>query len=282
MSILQRIGKVLRQSVRGLIVVAGVILLTSFSIDATDTFRTSQSALGILAGFATETGCEEGTTLIKIDDVRSCVDEYEAAVGEECAIQKPVSPIDTATNLNDPNCMPVSVSGEQPWRQVTVEQAKQLCARAHKRLLSAREWYLAAAGTPDNEQVCALRGALRLTGANASCISGVGAFDMVGNVWEYVDDTVTDAVVSGRTIPVSGYVAQMAEDGLPLVTASSSNPLYNRDYFWSAATGTYAIMRGGFYGSENDGGLYGAHSAVVPEFAGEAVGFRCIQDFVPG
>ena len=36
-------------------------------------------------------------------------------------------------------------------------------------------------------------------------------------------------------------------------------------------------MRGGYYSSRNDAGVYTTHAGTVPTMAGAAIGFRCIQ-----
>ena len=99
---------------------------------------------------------------------------------------------------------------------------------------------------------------------------------MIGNVWEFVSGTVDNGQLDGVALPVSGYVSEVMTDGLPRATTDHPDVIYNHDYFWSEATGTYAIMRGGFYGSGSDGGLYSTHTGVLQRFSSVAVGFRCI------
>ena len=38
------------------------------------------------------------------------------------------------------------------------------------------------------------------------------------------------------------------------------------------------MIRGGFYGSEDDAGLYTANTSVETSFASQGVGFRCVED----
>lgn len=270
------LSRTVKNILRGVLVLSAVVLITSFSVDATDTFRTSQSALGIFARYATAPSCPLGTVPLAGTEPALCIDVYENSVAETCVMAEPRSDSDTAANINDANCTPVSVSGKNPWRFVSKVQAVQLCARAHKRLPTALEWFTAALGTPDGEVNCSLAGSLRATGEKNQCKSGVGAFDMIGNVWEFVSNEVQDGKVDAAVVPAEGYVSEIRNDGLPSITTRVATPMYNNDYFWSEATGTYAIMRGGFYGSGSDGGLYSTHAAVTQSFSSAAAGFRCV------
>lgn len=263
---------------RGALVVLAVILLTSVSIDATDSFRNSQSALSLVVSKLTTPSCPSGTAPMVSGDKTLCVDLYEASVGTNCTVAVPQSEIDTATNANDADCTPRSVPDVLPWRFVTEVQADQLCARSHKRLMTALEWYTAARGTPDGDTNCVISGgSLQKTGSAPTCKSGIGAFDMIGNVWELVSASIVDGRVDGNPLPAAGYVAAVTPDGLPQKTAPAPNVIYNKDYFWSESSGTYALMRGGYYGSGEDGGMYSSHADIEQGFSSTAVGFRCVS-----
>lgn len=269
----------LKHSVRSVLVLGAIILITSVSIDATDSFHNSESALGILARYATTPECPVGTVPFISDGSEGnslCIDAYEASVGERCVLSVPSSDSDTAANANDADCVPRTQSGLIPWTHVTETQAAQLCARAGKRLPTALEWYQAAAGTPDGAANCNLAGALAVTGSLSPCRSGVGAFDMIGNVWEFVSGSVVGYQFENEALPAEGYVSEVQTNGLPRITKKIPDVIYNNDYFWSEATGTFALMRGGFYGSGNDGGLYSTHAAILQRFSSAAVGFRCV------
>ena len=270
------LSKFSKNILRGTLVLSAVIVITSLSVDATDTFRTSQSALGIFARYATTPGCPADTVPVTVNGVSLCIDTYENSVGANCVIAEPTSEIDTAANSNDADCVPMSKPGVLPWRFVSQVQAAQLCARAHKRLPTPLEWFTAAAGTPDGSENCNLTAGVAVAGEKTLCRSGVGAFDMVGNVWEFVSGESVDGRLVEEVLPAEGYVQETTNDGLPRLTATRPAPMYNSDYFWSNASGTFAIMRGGFYGSGSDGGIYSTHAAVMQSFSSAAAGFRCI------
>jgi hypothetical protein len=261
---------------RFLLIAFGVVLLTSFTVDATDTLRESNTALSALVNKFNEKSCP--IDMVQVNPavgVSYCIDKFEAGVGEGCVFTSPLSADNTALNIADKNCKPVSQSGLLPWTYVSHNQAKQLCAKAGKRLPTAHEWYEAGLGVADSSDNCNLESQTVKAGQSTNCVSGVGAYDLVGNVWEYTDEMVFDGKLNGQNLPKEGYVSMADQSGIALATDLDSTNIYNQDYFWSLATGTYAIMRGGFYGSRSDGGIYAVHAATLPNFAGAAVGFRC-------
>ncbi len=268
--------KILLNSLRFSLVTLGIVLLTSFTIDATDTLRGSQTALGIFATNMGMSECPPGMKLVEYATGSFCIDVYEASPSQDCLIEEPASTVDTAHNISHKDCVPVSESEATPWTFVARPQAAELCAKAGKRLPSAEEWFLSAIGTADSS-VCNVSGQLARTGAYAECTSGVGVFDMVGNVWEHTSEIVENGIYQERTLPKEGYVALADSAGIALETASEPNPIYHDDYFWSQATGYFTLIRGGFYGSRRDGGIYAAHAQTDQNFASAAIGFRCVK-----
>jgi formylglycine-generating enzyme required for sulfatase activity len=98
----------------------------------------------------------------------------------------------------------VSIPGVHPTACVTWFQAQQACGNSRKRLPSNAEWQLAVAGTPDpgpdngtTDCNTASTFDAENTGARSSCKSYWGAFDMVGNVWEWVADWVPRSTTCG-------------------------------------------------------------------------------------
>lgn len=95
------------------------------------------------------------------------------------------------------NLYAVSIPGVTPSRFINWFQAVAVARNAGKRLPTNQEWQAAALGTPapgtDNGTTsCKFGGGLTPvnTGSRSDCVSDVGAFDMVGNLWEWVAEWV--------------------------------------------------------------------------------------------
>jgi formylglycine-generating enzyme required for sulfatase activity len=153
-------------------------------------------------------------------------------------------------------------------------------------LPTALEWYRAALGTPDRNgawgaedcNLASREDAPDLTGSRPLCVSVSGAFDMVGNVWEWVEETIDEGSLDGRTLPPQGYIAGIDERGIPIATDEfAADQAYFDDYFWIESSGVRAMIRGGFWRSQTDGGQYTINAAVPPTFTGDAIGFRCAR-----
>src|SRR5262249_26609182 len=88
----------------------------------------------------------------------------------------------------------VSIAGVQPAGWIGWSQAQAAARNSHKRLPTNAEWQAAALGTPDPQGLpgaedCNTFGSANdPTGSRANCVSDVGAFDMVGNVQEWVTE----------------------------------------------------------------------------------------------
>jgi len=267
----------LKYSLRFVLVTGGIIVLTSLGIDATQYLNGSQSALGILARKAVISDCPSGMTLINTANKSFCIDTYEVSVGENCPLTNPVTALDTKKNIDNPACQAQSMSNKVPWTSVTYLQAKEICAKRGARLPNNYEWYEAAIGSPDTES-CNINGRLTETGIRADCKSARGIYDSVGNAWEWIDEVVIDGNYQDRQLPLEGYVSEVDQSGVATMTSDTPNPLLNDDYFWINSSGPVSMMRGGFYGSGKDGGLYAIYSKVPTSFSSAAISFRCVLD----
>lgn len=267
----------LKNSFRFFVVAVGIIVLTSFSIDATDTLNGSQTALSIFSNKVFEDKCAEDAVKMRVGESDVCIDIYEASAGLDCPYLLPKSVQDTALNIANSKCVPVSQAGNIPWTSVAKSQAEQLCAKQGKRLLSAEEWFEASLGTPDSLSNCNLSGKIEVTGSYNECRGGSGVYDMVGNVWEFINVTSSDGLYKNRTLPEDGYVVSVDASGIAVETATTTNAIYNDDYFWSKESSQFNLMRGGFYGSNTDGGIYSTYAQTDVNFASSAIGFRCAK-----
>ena len=255
-------------------VTIGIIALTSISIDATNSLQGSQSMLASLANRILAEECAAGTVSVLVAGDNWCVDTFPATPSPECPHQTIRSHVFTTENVAAASCQPVVKEGGVPWTHVAKHHAIQLCARAGKELLPANVWYQAALGTPSDE-TCHINQSAIQTNRSSECVSAVGAYDMVGNVWELVVETVENGVVGDRELPSTGYVHAVSNEGWPVETRLESSGLFSGDYVWSSASGTKAIMRGGFFRSQADAGIYTLHADIEPNFTSGATGFRC-------
>ncbi len=261
-------------------VVFGALVITTLGISASDVLSgSSGSLLAMLTGPVETAGpCPNDMVHVPTASTFTCIDRYEASPGLSCPHAVLASGVATQENINELSCASTAEQGVQPWTYVTREQAATLCARAGKRLPTAEEWYFAAISTPDDQTMCNTASqSTRMTGVDERCVSATGIYDAVGNVWEWVQDDVRNQVHAGATLPGEGYVAQVDSAGIPAVTEAKPTELFNADYFWSETEGVYGMLRGGFYASDSDGGVYAVHAKTAPTSATVAIGFRCVR-----
>jgi formylglycine-generating enzyme required for sulfatase activity len=258
-------------------VIFGAVLITALGIDAADTLSGSRTTLlGQVIGGEESGQCPNGMVSVPMATTFKCVDAYEASANAACANKDPKNELETQENMNDADCKAQSKKDTSAWRFVTREQALTACLRAGKRLPQSSEWYLAAAGTPDNESCNTNGGSSRKTGEEDSCVSAVGIYDAIGNVWEWTSDDVIEGKYQGRDLPQTGYVAQVDSHGMSVLTNETPSGLFSEDYFWASVQGAYGVLRGGFYGSKQDAGVYSVHADTLPTTSGTAIGFRCV------
>lgn len=160
----------------------------------------------------------------------------------------------------------VSLPGVIPSTSITWFQANVACANSGKRLPSNAEWQMAVTGTqdpgPDNGTTdCNTFTALGKvnTGSRSGCVSAFGAFDMVGNVWEWVADWVPR---STATCPGWG---SFSNDKMCLAGADTTTP------------GPGALARGGRFSLEALAGPLAVLGDLEPSYWAYDTGFRCAR-----
>jgi len=270
-------------------VVVSSTVLTTLAVNAVDTGGTvAQSLTAMLSGAEVQTGpCPKNMALVDQALEPYCIDMYEASPSDLCRYNDPNSVDESDLNLIDPTCTPVSEPYVMPWRYINQEQAERACLRAGKRLATPGEWYRGAIGTPDDmgllgdEQCNIARNraeSVAETGSGMRCVSDVGAYDMVGNAWEWVAGTVVKGEWESTILPATGFVLNVDMNGMPTDTGAQQDERLHSDRFWLDAHSIAGLMRGGYYNSKGDAGVYTVYAASPPTFVGEAVGFRCVAD----
>jgi len=260
---------------KSILVIVGAVVFSTVAIQASDLFRNID---GNLVGLAIEGQgvCGTGATQVTLGSGALCVDVYEASAGEKCVFATPKNNVETQSNMNEFECSAVSHEGVEPWRFVSLAQAQQLCARSGKRLPSNDEWYALASSMSDQSACVVTSGGPGPTGAT-SCITQSGIHDMVGNVWEWIDAEVYDGQYNNRQLPESGYVSIADSDGIVVETSTVGVAEYGDDYATTHAGGVQGMLRGGFYGSGDDAGIYAQNISVPLDLKAPGVGFRCVR-----
>jgi hypothetical protein len=158
----------------------------------------------------------------------------------------------------------VSIPGVHPTACVKWFQAQQACANSRKRLPSNGEWQLAVAGTPegaagdDGTTQCNTFTAFDAvdTGSRSACVSSWGAFDMVGNVYEWVADWVPRSTACGSWGGSSDAqcLAGAATTGEP-----------------------GALIRGDCFLDGTNVGPFSVAGTLSPSVSSLGIGFRCAR-----
>ena len=264
------------KQLKAVFVVIGAVVCSTLGIFAADTLQGIEGNLAQLVGSRSKSVCDTGTLPFKVGDLVTCIDQYEASPSQDCTHQEPRSVLQSEQNVGTAGCHAESKESAIPWTYISLTQAQRACAQAGKRLPSAAEWYRLALGT--NSAACIINAqGVAKTGTEA-CISAAGAYDTIGNVWEWVDAQVTNNTYNDRILPESGHVSSVDADGIAITTSDDVDSLYDGDYFWSKQDGVSGMIRGGFYGSEADAGLYALNASVAMQFTAQGVGFRCVKD----
>ena len=177
-----------------------------------------------------------------------------------------------------------SVRNVQPTARITWFQAAQMCANAGKRLCSNQEWQIAVSGTPDpgadgGTTGCNVKanpgtgpsGVPAQTMAHSDCVSAFGAYDMVGNVEEWVSDWHEAGLdwQGGNLADAWPWPSGYGGDTWNINGAAMGN-----DSQWHNGEPTAAV-RGGNWTSGTEAGAFTAYWYFAPSATNGAIGARC-------
>lgn len=162
----------------------------------------------------------------------------------------------------------VSLGGAIPSAYLSWFQAQAACKNSRKRLPSNAEWQAAVIGTPDSgpdngTTDCNTNGPpyeATATGSRSACVSSDGAFDMVGNLYEWVADWIP------RSTSCSSWGVGTSPTGDDLCVGGA------------ATTGEPgALMRGGAFQFALLAGPFTINGSDPPSGVFYNVGFRCAR-----
>jgi len=155
----------------------------------------------------------------------------------------------------------VSIPGVLPTACVTWFQAEQACRLSGKRLVTNQEWQAAAASTPDGAPCNVSSGSPSQTGAAPGCVSVWGAFDMVGNLFEWTADWVPTAKACATALYSTGDMNCLVIDlSTPVTTDAPA-----------------AITRGGTFSKSADAGVFAVSGGAPVSGSFSDGGFRCAR-----
>ena len=161
----------------------------------------------------------------------------------------------------------VSLPAVVPSSRLTWFQAQQACKNARKRIPSNAEWQAAAVGTPDpgpdngaTDCNTGSASAVVPTGSRSGCVSVDGAFDMVGNLQEWVADWVPRSTACGTW---SAGVSPTGDTQCLAGAATTQEPA--------------ALLRGGTFGSGTGAGPLTIDGSNEPSDPNADIGLRCAR-----
>lgn len=236
--------------------------------------------------------CPPGMVLLN----RYCIDAYEDALEEETPTGFAPHPY-YERPPSDKRYRAVSAAGQFPQGYISRVEAKAACEASGKRLCSKREWQYACRGKGfqtypygdrgvkdkcntgkihlltqmfkhpqggmkyeehfNSPELNKTPGFLAKSGEYADCTTERGVHDMVGNLHEWVSDTVTQ----------------------DLVDKLEDDHVERRNQPWHEGNG---VFMSGFYSttSEHGPGCYFITIAHEPTYHDYSIGFRCCEDAV--
>jgi len=193
-----------------------------------------------------------------------------------------------------------------PLVGISQKQARQACENAGKHLCTDKEWLAAAnvqgqvynlpATLSVSPYYCVVDSATYCNYAGNSnnacntsyyvsgvsgCYSSEGVYDMVGNVWEWTNETVDVINPEGSETSGTGTVMWKYLNntlGWQNSTGTETAIYGNDGCYFPATTTERAVFRGGVWSDGANAGPFCARLSGAPSGVGSIVGFRCCSN----
>ncbi|MCK4649723.1 DUF2341 domain-containing protein [Candidatus Pacearchaeota archaeon] len=239
--------------------------------------------------------CPEGMAYVhKLDGY--CIDKWEASMPS--ANSTDMGNATEVANRNNPGSMVAeSKKGVVPWVRVSQISARTACVNAGKRLCTDEEWLGASNmqgqvynlpidlavgpyGCVTNSSTYCLdhsfeNGEACNTGYNnngeSGCYSSEGVYDMVGNVWEWTNETVDVTNPDGS----AGWKYPNSTQGWQTTTGAETAIYGNDGTYFPLTTAGRAVGRGGYWDTGTLAGPFCAALDSAPTLTHYYLGFRC-------
>ena len=217
-------------------------------------------------------------------------------------------------NRDNPGTMPAaSKPGAVPWVGISANSARTACTNAGKHLCTSKEWLGAAniqgvvynlptgaatatripsssSGDGDacntyeaadcngksmnSSYVIGSPGDACNTGNKTSCVSAEGVYDLIGNVHEWTNETVTSTCPCTGCSASGGY-CYPSDNGWYSATNANTTKYGNDGVYFSAGTNSRAVLRGGRWVGGAGAGVFYVYLDFDPTSTTFTLGFRC-------
>jgi len=277
-------------------------------LNYTDSTNTSFVEQGNYTSPVIDLGTSTGFVEIKWSNNGSCPENmsYIDKLGGYCIDSYEASRIDAnSTDMGSDTSNATSKQGVVPWVSVTQTAARTACQNSGKHLCTSEEWlgaanikgqiYYLPSGADSSNRIpsdssdntaCVTYAANECTGesggggdacdtgSHTDCVSTEGVYDLIGNTWEWVNETVD--TIKTCNAGSNGWCYYNSTGGWQ----TSGDSKYGSDgvYFLANTASGRAVKRGGYWVTGADAGLFTADMYAAPSDSYTSTGFRCCSE----